>query len=145
MRAVLQRVSSAQVRVDGEIVGEIGSGLCAFVGVTHADTDADAARMARKIAGLRLFDDGTGKMNLSLLEAGGSVLVVSQFTLYGDTARGRRPSWSSAAPAAQAEPLVDAVAAELAQMGVTVSTGRFRAAMVVALVNEGPVTVLVET
>ncbi|HEX2064221.1 MAG TPA: D-aminoacyl-tRNA deacylase [Acidimicrobiales bacterium] len=145
MRAVLQRVSSARVRVEDAVVGEVGKGLCVLVGVTHSDTDTDARWTARKIAALRLFDDETGTMNLSLLEAGGSVLLVSQFTLYGDTGRGRRPSWSSAAPAAQAEPLVRAVADELRKQGVTVATGSFGAAMEVELVNEGPVTLLLET
>lgn len=146
VRAVLQRVSSARVRVEGAVVvGEVGRGLCVLVGVTHSDTDADARSMARKIAGLRLFDDETGTMNLSVVEVGGSVLVVSQFTLYGDTGRGRRPSWSSAAPAAEAEPLVRAVADELKKQGVTVATGRFGAAMEVELVNDGPVTLVLET
>lgn len=146
VRAVLQRVSSARVRVEGAVVvGEVGRGLCVLVGVTHSDTDADARSMARKIAGLRLFDDETGTMNLSVVEVGGSVLVVSQFTLYGDTGRGRRPSWSSAAPAAEAEPLVRAVGDELKKQGVTVATGRFGAAMEVELVNDGPVTLVLET
>jgi D-aminoacyl-tRNA deacylase len=145
VRAVVQRVGYARVRVDGEIVAEIGEGLCALVGVNHTDTDAEAVRMARKLAGLRLFGDEAGTMNRSVLEAGGSVLVVSQFTLYGDTARGRRPSWSAAAPAAQAQPLVDAVVSALRQEPVPVAAGRFGAAMQLELVNDGPVTVIVET
>ncbi len=144
VRAILQRVSSARVRAEGTVVGEVGRGLCVLVGVTHADTAADAGWMAWKIAGLRLFDDETGTMNLSVLEVGDSVLVVSQFTLYGDAGRGRRPSWSSAAPAARAEPLVRALTDELRKQGVTVATGRFGAAMEVELVNEGPVTLLLE-
>ncbi len=145
MRAVVQRVSSARVRVGGAVVGEIGVGLCALVGVTHSDTADNARRMVGKVAGLRLFDDAEGTMNLSVLDVGAAVLVVSQFTLYGDTARGRRPSWSAAAPAAHAEPLVESVVEGLRQSGVAVATGRFRAEMQVELVNDGPVTVIVET
>ncbi len=126
------------------MVGEIGQGLCALVGVTHSDTEAEARRMAGKLANLRLFADETGTMNRSVIEAGGSVLVVSQFTLYGDTSRGRRPSWSAAASGPHAEPLVGAVAAALREGGVRVATGRFGAAMELELVNDGPVTVLVE-
>lgn len=138
MRAVVQRVTSARVRVDGAVVGEIGAGLCVLVGVTHSDTAAVAARLAGKLANLRLFDDR------SVLETGGAVLVVSQFTLYGDTSRGRRPSWSAAAPGPVAEPLVEAVVDELRRLGLTVGTGRFGAHMEVELVNDGPVTVTVE-
>ena len=145
VRAVVQRVSSARVRVDGAVVGEIGDGLCALVGVASGDGEANAARMAEKLAGVRLFDDEAGTMNRSVLESGGSVLVVSQFTLYGDTSRGRRPSWSAAAPAEEAEPLVDAVADGLRRHGLVVATGRFRAAMELEVVNDGPVTVIVET
>ena len=144
MRAVVQRVSRASVRVVGETVGEIGPGLCALVGVTHGDTPAVAERLAARLSTLRLFDDEAGIMNRSVLDTGGSVLVVSQFTLYGDTSRGRRPSWSAAAPAAEAEPLVEAVVAALRATGLPVATGRFGAAMEVELVNDGPVTVLVE-
>ncbi|MDQ3978696.1 MAG: D-aminoacyl-tRNA deacylase [Actinomycetota bacterium] len=144
MRAVVQRVSRASVWVEGEIVGEIGAGLCALVGVKHADTPVTATRLAGRLSTLRLFDDEAGVMNRSVLETGGSVLVVSQFTLYGDTSRGRRPSWSAAAPAAQAEPLVGEVVRALRAAGLVVATGRFRAAMQVELVNEGPVTVLLE-
>lgn len=145
MRPVVQRVSSARVVVADERVGEIGRGLCALVGVTHSDTEAQAERMAIKLAGLRLFDDGSGTMNLSVAEVGGAVLLVSQFTLYGDTTRGRRPSWSAAAGGGQAEPLVRLVAAVLAERAVAVATGRFGAAMEVHLVNDGPVTVIVDT
>lgn len=144
MRAVVQRVTSARVRVGGEVVGEIRAGLCALVGVTHSDTAAGAVQMAAKLAGLRLFADAAGVMNRSVTEAGGAVLVVSQFTLYGDTARGRRPSWSAAAPGPVAEPLVEAVVDELRRRGIAVATGRFGAQMEVELVNDGPVTVIVE-
>ncbi|MGH9280546.1 MAG: D-aminoacyl-tRNA deacylase, partial [Acidimicrobiales bacterium] len=138
MRAVVQRVTAARVRVDGRIVGEIGAGLCVLVGVTHTDTTAEAEKLARKVAGLRLFDDGDGTMNVSVADAGGAVLLVSQFTVYGDTSRGRRPSWSMAAPSAQAEPLVDAVGEALRRLGLRVATGRFGAEMAVELVNDGP-------
>ena len=145
MRALVQRVTEARVRVDGEVIGEIGRGLCILVGVTHDDDDAVAAKLAEKVRQLRVFDDDTGTMNLSLAATGGAALVVSQFTLYGDTRRGRRPSWSGAAPPAQAAPLVDAFAAALAATGTPVATGRFGADMAVELVNDGPVTLLVES
>ena len=144
MRAVVQRVTRACVRVGCDTVGEIGAGLCALIGVTHADGPAEAERMADKLATLRLFADEAGVMNRSVVEAGGAVLLVSQFTLYGDTSRGRRPSWSAAAPGAHAEPLLDAVVARLRSQGVQVATGRFGAHMEVELVNDGPVTVLVD-
>jgi D-aminoacyl-tRNA deacylase len=144
VRAVVQRVREASVTVDGEVVGSVGPGLLALVGVTHDDEAATAARLAGKIAHLRVMDDEDGVMNRSVLDAGGEVLVVSQFTLYGDTSRGRRPSWIAAARPEQAEPLVDAVVAELRGLGVGVATGRFRTDMQVALVNDGPVTVFVE-
>ena len=132
------------MRVGGDAVGEIGTGLLALVGVTHADTESESRRMAAKLWGLRIFDDGQGAMSLSASEVGGSVLVVSQFTLYGDTSRGRRPSWSAAAPAVLAEPLVDAVVTELATLGANVATGRFGAHMHVELENDGPVTLVVD-
>jgi D-tyrosyl-tRNA(Tyr) deacylase len=144
MRAVVQRVKRACVRIAGETVGETGAGLVALVGVTHGDGPAEAERMAAKLANLRLFDDDAGVMNRSVLETGGGVLVVSQFTLYGDTNRSRRPSWSAAAPRGHAEPLVEAVVAGLRSHGLPVATGRFGADMEVELVNDGPVTVLVE-
>jgi D-tyrosyl-tRNA(Tyr) deacylase len=144
MRAVVQRVSRALVRVGHDTVGEIGAGLCVLVGVTHADGPAEAARMAAKLANLRLFDDDAAVMNRSVLEAGGGVLVVSQFTLYGDTSGGRRPSWSAAAPRDPARPLVEAVVTALRDHGLHVATGSFGADMKVELVNDGPVTVLVE-
>jgi D-tyrosyl-tRNA(Tyr) deacylase len=144
VRALIQRVTEARARVGAELVGEIGAGLCVLVGVTHDDRAADSAKLAAKVANLRIFDDDSGAMNRSLLDTGGAALVVSQFTLYGDAARGRRPSWVAAARPEQAEPLVDAFAADLASLGVPVSTGRFRADMQVALVNDGPVTLLLE-
>jgi D-tyrosyl-tRNA(Tyr) deacylase len=144
MRALVQRVTEARVTVGAETVGEIGAGLCVLVGVTHDDAPEHAAKLASKIAHLRIFDDDAGAMNRSVLDTGGAVLVVSQFTLYGDAARGRRPSWVAAARPEHAEPLIDAFAAGLVALGVSVATGRFRADMQVALVNDGPVTVLVE-
>jgi D-tyrosyl-tRNA(Tyr) deacylase len=144
MRGLVQRVTEARVSVGGEVVGEIGAGLCVLVGVTHDDAPEHAAKLAAKIANLRIFDDESGAMNRSLLDTGGAALVVSQFTLYGDATRGRRPSWVAAARPEHAEPLVDAFGAELAALGVPVATGRFRAEMQVALVNDGPVTLLVE-
>jgi D-tyrosyl-tRNA(Tyr) deacylase len=144
VRAVVQRVTEAAVAVDGLAVGRIGPGLCVLLGVTH-DDDADVARrMADKLFRLRVFDDGRGVMNLAAADVGGELLVVSQFTLYGDTSAGRRPSWLAAARPEQAEPLVEAVVAELRGLGATVATGRFRAAMQVTLTNDGPVTVIVE-
>jgi len=144
VRAVVQRVREASVTVDGATVGAVGRGLLALVGVTHDDDPATAAKLAGKIANLRIVDDDAGVMNRSVLDAGGEVLVVSQFTLYGDTSRGRRPSWIAAARPEHAEPLVDAVVDELERLGLTVATGRFRTDMQVALVNDGPVTILVE-
>jgi D-tyrosyl-tRNA(Tyr) deacylase len=144
MRALVQRVTQARVTVAGEPVGEIGSGLLVLVGVTHDDTPAVAARLADKVGNLRVFDDAEGVMNRTLLDIGGEALVVSQFTLYGDTTRGRRPSWVAAAAPEVAEPLCDAFAAGLADVGVRVETGRFRADMQVALVNDGPVTLMLE-
>ena len=140
----MQRVTEARVRVDGEIVGEIGVGLCVLLGVTHTDDDAVARKIAEKLWHLRIFDDADGVMNRSVADAGGQILVVSQFTLYGDTRKGRRPSWVAAAPPEQAEPLVETVAAALTDLGADVETGRFRADMAVELVNDGPVTLLVE-
>jgi D-tyrosyl-tRNA(Tyr) deacylase len=144
VRALVQRVTGARVRVDGAIVGEIAVGLCVFVGVTHDDDGARAAKLAAKVANLRVFDDDDGAMNRSLLDIGGAALVVSQFTLYGDTVRGRRPSWVAAARPEHAEPLIEAFGRELGALGVPVATGRFRADMQVELVNDGPVTLLLE-
>lgn len=144
MRAVVQRVSEASVAVDGEVVGAVGPGLCVLVGVTHDDGTGEAEKLANKIAGLRVFEDGDGVMNLSVEDVEGAVLVVSQFTLYGDVAKGRRPSYVAAARPELAEPLVDHVVETLRSRGLPVETGRFRADMAVALVNDGPVTILVE-
>ena len=144
MRALVQRVARARVVVGDEEVGAIGRGLCVLVGVTHTDTPAEAQRLADKIWHLRVFEDEDGVMNRALPDAGGSVLVVSQFTLYGSTERGRRPSWLAAARPEQAEPLVDAVVAALRDLGATVATGRFRTTMQVELVNDGPTTLMIE-
>ncbi len=150
MRALVQRVTHAEVSsragpaAPWELAGRIVHGLCAFVGVTHADTGEVAERMAVKLAGLRIFDDEAGVMNRSVLDVGGGILVVSQFTLYGDTSRGRRPGWSAAAPPERAEPLVEAVVAALRTAGVPVETGRFRTEMRVELCNDGPVTLVVD-
>jgi D-tyrosyl-tRNA(Tyr) deacylase len=144
MRALVQRVTQARVTVAGERVGEIGSGLLVLVGVTHDDTPAIASRLADKVGNLRVFDDADGVMNRTLLDTGGAALVVSQFTLYGDTTRGRRPSWTAAAAPEVAEPLCAAFASGLHDAGVPVETGRFRADMQVALVNDGPVTLMLE-
>jgi D-tyrosyl-tRNA(Tyr) deacylase len=144
VRALIQRVNRASVTVDDQIVGEIGPGLCVFVGVTHTDDDGVAAKLAARVWGLRVFDDDGGFMNIALAEAGGEVLVVSQFTLYGDTRKGRRPSWAAAARPEQAEPLIERFSAALTALGARVATGRFAAHMHVELVNDGPVTVMVE-
>ena len=145
MRGLVQRVSRAEVRVAGEVTGEIGPGILLLVGVTHDDTDADASKLAEKVWNLRIFDDEDGVMNRSAADTGGAVLVVSQFTLYGDTRRGRRPGYSAAARPDQAEPLVDRVVGELRARGAEVATGRFRAEMAVESVNDGPVTLWIET
>ncbi len=141
MRAVVQRVSRAAVCVDAEVVGEIGPGLLVLLGVTHADSTAQAVALARKVHTLRILRD-----ELSVADVpGAAVLVVSQFTLYADTRKGRRPSWSAAAPGPVAEPLVDRFVAELRARGATAATGRFGADMAVELVNDGPVTLLLES
>jgi len=149
MRVVLQRVSSARVEVEGAVVGDLGGpGLVALVGVTHGDGPTQADWMARKIAGLRIFDgadgDDTPGAERSVAEAGLPVLVISQFTLYADVRKGRRPSWSAAAPGSVAEPLVDALAAALRAEGLTVASGTFGAHMMVHLVNDGPVTLVLD-
>ncbi|MGZ4691344.1 MAG: D-aminoacyl-tRNA deacylase [Acidimicrobiia bacterium] len=144
MRAVVQRVTRAAVRVGGETVGAIDGGLCILVGVTHDDTPADAEKLAGKVHGLRVFDDEDGVMNRSLEDTGGAALVVSQFTLYGDTRKGRRPSWIEAARPEHAEPLVERFAESLRELGTPVETGVFRADMEVELVNDGPVTLLID-
>jgi D-tyrosyl-tRNA(Tyr) deacylase len=140
----VQRVASASVHVDGELVGEIGRGLLVLVGVTHTDTGSSSLRLAAKLAGLRIFPDDGGAMNRSVADVGGEVLVVSQFTLYGDAAKGRRPSFVAAAPGPVAEPLVDAVIEALEELGLRVASGRFGADMSVTLVNDGPVTILLD-
>jgi D-aminoacyl-tRNA deacylase len=144
VRALVQRVRRASVTVDGEVVGSIGAGLCVLVGVTHDDDAAAADRLATKVWNLRCFDDDDGAMNRSVAEVGGGVLVVSQFTLYGDTRKGRRPSYVDAARPAQAEPLCEAFVGALRALGAQVETGRFRTHMQVELVNDGPVTLSLE-
>ena len=144
VRAVVQRVSSAFVTVGGEEVGRIGAGLCVLLGVTHTDDEGVAAKVADKLWNLRVFDDEAGVMNRSAADAGAELLVVSQFTLYGDTSGGRRPSYVAAARPEVAEPLVDAVVAELRSLGATVATGRFRTEMQVTLTNDGPVTLVID-
>ncbi|MGI9647871.1 MAG: D-aminoacyl-tRNA deacylase [Acidimicrobiia bacterium] len=145
MRAVAQRVSAASVTVAGSVVGEIGDGLAVLVGVSDTDNEADANAVADKLAGLRVFADDEGKMNRSVIDSGGAVLVISQFTLLADIRKGRRPSFIHAADPAVADPLVRAVAARIAGHGVEVATGEFGAMMDVALVNSGPVTIVIET
>lgn len=145
MRAVVQRVSSARVEVDGEVTGAIGRGLLVLLGVGQGDVDKQAAWLAGKIAGLRIFEDADGKMNLSVQDIGGSVLVVSQFTLYADCRKGRRPSFTEAAPPDVADRLYQVFVSHLRALGVPVETGVFQAHMDVHLVNEGPVTIIVET
>jgi D-tyrosyl-tRNA(Tyr) deacylase len=145
MRAVAQRVSSARVRVGDEIVAEMGAGLLALVGVAHGDGAREAEDLARRLVHLRIFEDAAGKMNRSLLEGGGTLGVVSQFTLLGDARHGRRPAFVDAAPPAIAEPLVETLCAAARALGAPVVSGRFRTRMEVALVNEGPVTILLDT
>ncbi len=145
MRAVVQRVSSAKVTVEGEVVGEIGLGYLVLLGVTGTDTRAEAALLAGKVAKLRVFRDQQDKMNLSVLDVGGKVLVVSQFTLYADTAKGNRPSFTDAAPPGQAEELYEYFSAELSRLGVGVAQGVFGAHMAVSLLNDGPVTICLDT
>jgi len=145
VRAVVQRVREVAIRVEGQLVGEAGAGLLALVGVARDDGPEDARELARKLVHLRVFEDDAGRMNRSLLEVGGSLALVSQFTLLGDARAGRRPSYADAAPAEQAEPLLEAVVAAAREAGVTVVTGRFRVRMEVSLVNEGPVTLLLDT
>jgi D-tyrosyl-tRNA(Tyr) deacylase len=144
VRALVQRVTEARVRIDGAVVGEIGAGLCVLVGVTHGDDGSVARKLAEKVWHLRVFPDDAGTMNVSVADVGGQVLVVSQFTLYGNTERGRRPSWVEAARPEHAEPLVGAFADSLRDLGATVATGRFGADMAVELVNDGPVTLMLE-
>jgi D-tyrosyl-tRNA(Tyr) deacylase len=145
MRAVVQRVSEAVVRVDGSVVGSIGSGLLVLLGVGRGDGEADADELAEKVAHLRVFPDEEGRMNRSLAEAGGAVLVVPQFTLYGDCRKGRRPSYVDAAPPEEADPLFRRFVEAVRRSGLTVAQGVFRAAMDVSLVNRGPVTLLLDS
>jgi D-tyrosyl-tRNA(Tyr) deacylase len=145
MRAVVQRVSRAEVRVDGDVVGRVGRGLLVLVGIAAGDTAETGKGLAEKIANLRIFDDEQGRMNRSLLEAGGAVLCVSQFTLYGDCRKGRRPSFDRAAPPETARALYEDFVASLRALGVAVETGKFQAMMDVELVNDGPVTLLVDS
>jgi len=145
VRAVIYRVAWARVLVEREVVGEIGPGLLVLVGAAHDDGPAEAAWLADKVVGLRVFEDAEGRMNRSLAEAGGGALVVSQFTLYGDARRGRRPSFISAARPEHAEPLVAAVAERLAAAGVKTATGRFRAEMTIESAGDGPVTILLDS
>ena len=145
MRAVVQRVSRARVTVGGEITGEIGAGLLVLLGVGAGDTRADADYLADKTIGLRIFEDSGGKMNLSVAEAGGAVLVVSQFTLYGDARRGKRPSFDAAAPSAVARELYEYFVERVRAAGLRPETGRFQETMQVELVNDGPVTILLDS
>lgn len=144
MRVVLQRVSGASVTIRGRVAGRIGSGCCLLAGFTHADTMAEVEWMAEKVAGLRLFPDQAGRMNLGLLETRGEVLVVSQFTLYGDAAKGRRPSFTAAARPEIAAPLYEAFIAALRARGLAVATGEFGADMALEIHNDGPVTLVLD-
>jgi D-tyrosyl-tRNA(Tyr) deacylase len=145
MRALLQRVSQARVRIDGETVGEISRGLLILVGITASDSPEQAEWLADKVVGLRIFEDDAGKMNRDLIEVGGAALIVSQFTLYGDCRKGRRPSFIEAAPPALAVPLYAAFVDAVRARGVPTATGRFGAMMQVELVNDGPVTLIVDS
>jgi D-tyrosyl-tRNA(Tyr) deacylase len=145
MRAVVQRVSRAQVAVGGEIVGKIGCGLLVLLGVTHADTEAEADYLADKIVGLRIFEDENGKMNLDTALVRGGILVVSQFTLYGDVRRGKRPSFDAAAPPERARQLYEYFVERIRATGLSCETGRFQEMMQVELVNDGPVTILLDS
>jgi D-aminoacyl-tRNA deacylase len=144
VKAVVQRVSRASVRVGDELAGEIGAGLCVLLGVARGDTPEDASRLAGKVARLRIFEDAEGRFDRSLLDTGGEALVVSQFTLLADTAKGNRPSFTDAAAPEKAEPLYEAFCDELRQLGVRVTTGVFGAGMAVELVNDGPVTIALD-
>ncbi len=145
MRALVQRVSHAAVTVDNQTIGEIGKGLVVFIGVTHNDTENDARWLAQKIAHLRIFEDATSKFNLSALDVGASALVVSQFTLYGDARRGRRPDFIAAARPEVAEPLIERFITLLREQGLHVETGKFQAHMLVHILNDGPVTLLLDS
>jgi D-aminoacyl-tRNA deacylase len=145
MRAVVQRVSRAQVAADGKVVGEINHGLLVLLGVAHADSETDADYLAEKIAGLRIFEDVNGKINLDTAAVGGGILVVSQFTLYGDVRRGKRPSFDAAAPAERARQLYEYFVERIRAVGLPCQTGRFQEMMQVELVNDGPVTILLDS
>jgi D-tyrosyl-tRNA(Tyr) deacylase len=146
MRAIVQRVKRGAVSVDGEIHGAVDTGLVILVGATHQDTETEAEKLAYKIANLRIFEDNAGKMNLSALDVGAGILVVSQFTLYADCRRGRRPSFTAAAPPEVAEPLIERFVDKLREAGVArVETGVFRAHMLVEIHNDGPVTIVLDT
>ncbi|MBN7783729.1 D-tyrosyl-tRNA(Tyr) deacylase [Ponticoccus gilvus] len=145
MRALIQRVTQARVEVEGAVVGEIGPGLLILICAMQGDTEAEADRLAAKIAKLRIFRDEEGRMNRSVLDVGGAALVVSQFTLAGDTSRGNRPGFSTAAPPAEGERLYEYFAAQVQAQGLAVATGRFGADMAVSLVNDGPVTIWMDT
>lgn len=145
MRAVLQRVTRASVRIEGEIAGEIACGLVVLLGIAHDDTNLDVTYMIEKITALRIFDDAEGRMNLSLMDKSGALLIVSQFTLYGDARRGRRPSWSDAAAPQSAEPLYESFITEAKRRVNQVATGGFGRMMEVELVNDGPVTILLDS
>ncbi len=144
MRALVQRAAEARVRVDGQVVGEIGPGLCCLVGVTHGDDHQAAVKLAAKLWHLRIFADENGHMNRSVADTSGELLVVSQFTLYGDTRKGRRPSFIAAAAPDEASRLIEAFVEELRRLGATVATGSFGANMAVELTNDGPVTLMLE-
>ena len=145
MRAVLQRVTRACVRVEREVVGEIKGGLVVLLGIARDDTEQDAKYLVEKIAGLRIFEDSEGRMNLSVMDTGGALLIVSQFTLYGDARRGRRPSWSEAAAPEEAEPLYKLFVSAARQSVRQIATGSFRRMMEVELINDGPVTILLDS
>jgi len=145
MRVVIQRVSSARVRVEGKILGEIGKGFLVLLGVGKEDTEKDADWLAEKIVGLRVFEDEQGKFNLPLQEVGGEILIVSQFTLYGDCRKGRRPSFDQSAPPERAEKLYNYFVEKVKEKGIKVATGKFQALMEVELVNQGPVTLIIDT
>ena len=144
MRALVQRVVKATVRVENQTVGAIAQGLCVFVGVTHEDSFEESDQLVKKIVSLRMMDDENGVMNKSVVDVDGEILIVSQFTLYGDTSKGRRPGWSAAAAPDHAEPLIERVVEGVKAAGVVVETGRFREHMQVELINDGPATLMIE-
>jgi len=145
MRAVVQRVSKASVSVDGRVIGEIGFGMLVLVGISKGDSECDADYLVDKVAGLRIFEDGDGKMNRSIADANGAVLAISQFTLYGDVRRGKRPSFDEAAGSERARELYEYFIARIRQLGLSCQTGQFKAMMSVSLINEGPVTIMLDS